>query len=136
MRWLRASHLFHARASEAGVAPAGTTPTRMRSIDGGRHDFAGWGCLRRLPETGAGIWTDDGRDPLQDAGSSLDPADLRLAELRSVSEISGAEGFSAILAGEAGRSAVPGDGCAFQTDQACGASRRRRRVPAALIADS
>ena len=39
-------------------------------------------------------------------------------ELRSVSEIPGAEGLFGVLAGEAGRAAVLGDGGAFQADQA------------------
>src|ERR1700749_3097512 len=108
----------------------------MRSINGGQHDVAGWGCFRRLPETGAGLWADHGRDPLPDAGSSLAAADLCLAELRSVSKISGAEGFPEVLGREAGRAAVPCDGGAFKADQAGGVARRRRRVPAALISDS
>src|ERR1700724_1845254 len=114
MRWLRASHLVHVSASQAGVAPAGRHPSRMRSFNGGQHDVAGWGCFRRLPETGAWIWADHGRDPLPDAGSSLAATDLCLAELRSVSEISGAEGFPEVLGREAGRAAVQGDCGAFQ----------------------
>src|SRR6201986_749223 len=108
----------------------------MRSINGGQHDVAGWGCFRRLPETGAGLWADHGRDPLPDAGSSLAAADLCLAELRSVSEISGAEGFPEVLGREAGKDAVQGDSGAFQADQAGGAAHRRRRFPAALIGSS
>src|ERR1700761_5594215 len=134
MRWLRASHLIHVSASQAGVTRAEQPPqARMRSSIGGQHDVAGWGRFRRLPETGAWIWADHGRDPLPYAGSSLAAADLRLAELRSVSEISGAEGFPEVLGREAGRAAVQGDSGAFQADQAGGASRRRRRVPVALI---
>src|SRR5262249_7032348 len=79
------------------------------------------------------IRADDGRDSLSDAGSSLTAADLCLAELRSVSEIPGAAGLPALLAGEVGRTAVFGPRRAFQADQARGAPRRRRRVPAALI---
>src|ERR1700742_872917 len=104
----------------------------MRSCKGGQHDVAGWGRFRRLPETGAWVWADHGRDPLPDAGSSFDPSELCLAELRPVSEISGAEGFPEVLGREAGRPAVQGDGGAFQADQACGIAHRRRRVPVAL----
>src|ERR1700760_3366097 len=111
MRWLRASHLIHVSASQAKVTRAEQPPqARMRSFNGGQHDVACWGCFRRLPEAGAGIRADHGRDPLPDAGSSLAAADLCLAELRSVSEISGAEGFPAVLGREAGRAAVPRDG--------------------------
>src|SRR6201985_2597540 len=37
MRWLRASHLVRVSASQAGVAPAGRHPSRMRSFNGGQH---------------------------------------------------------------------------------------------------
>src|ERR1051326_5946262 len=104
MRWLRASHLFRVSASQAGVARQ--PPLRECAPQkGGQHDVAGWGRFRGLPETGAWVWADHGRDPLPDAGSSLAAADLCLAELRSVSEISGAEGFSEVLGGEAGGAA-------------------------------
>src|SRR5262249_16113382 len=96
--------------------------------------FTRWGRFRRFPEAVAGIWADDGKDPLSDAGSSLAAADLCLAELRSLSEISGADGFPGVLVGEARRSAVLGDGRAFQSDQAGRASRGRRSVPAELKA--
>src|ERR1700759_5487335 len=98
MRWLRASHLIHVSASQAGVARR--HPSRMRSCKGGQHDVAGWGRFRGFPETGTWIWADHGRDPLSDAGSSLAAADLCLAELRSVSEISGTQGFPRLLAGK------------------------------------
>src|SRR6266481_5457245 len=39
--------------------------------NGGWHGFAGWGCFRGLPETGSGLWADDGADSVSDAGSSL-----------------------------------------------------------------
>src|SRR5262245_7803001 len=107
----------------------------MRSRNGGSHGFAGWG-FRGFSETRAGIRADDGRDPLSLAGSPLAAADLCLAELRSVSEISGAAGFPAILAGEARGPALFGPRRALQADQARGAPRRRRRVPAALMQGS
>src|ERR1700730_18224117 len=104
----------------------------MRSSNGGWHGLAGWG-FRRLPETGAGLWADDGANSLSDAGPSLAASNLCLAKLRSVSEISGAEGFSLVLGEVAGRTIVLGDGRPFQADQARRTARRRRRVPAALI---
>src|SRR3954467_15362729 len=104
----------------------------MRSCKGGWHGLAEWSRFGRFPETAAGLRNDDGANSLPDAGSSLAAPDLRLAELRSVSEISGAEGFPGVLAGEARRPAVLGDGGAFQADQAGRAAHRGRRVPAAL----
>src|SRR5258706_16102110 len=103
----------------------------MRSSNGGWHGLAGW-YFRGFPETGAGLRADDGANSVSDARSSLAFADLRLAKLRSVSEFSGAQGFSFVLATEARRPAVRRHCCAFQADQACRTARRRRRVPAAL----
>jgi hypothetical protein len=57
----------------------------MRSSNGGKHGLAGWG-FRGFPEAGAGLRADDGADFISDAGSPLAAANLRLAELRSVSE--------------------------------------------------
>src|ERR1700704_957056 len=104
----------------------------MRSLNGGWHGVAGWGCFRRLPEAGAGLRADDGANSVSDAGSPVVAANLRLAELRSVSEIPGAEGFSRLLAGKARRTAVLRHRGAFQADQAGRTARRRRRVQAAL----
>src|SRR3981189_2591545 len=103
----------------------------MRSSNGGWHGLAGWG-FRRFPEASAGLWTDDGANSVSHAGSSLAAANVHLAELRSVPEISGAEGFSRLLGGKARRPAVLRHRGAFQADQACRTARRRRRVPAAL----
>src|ERR1035438_2123257 len=103
----------------------------MRSSNGGWHGLAGWG-FRRLPETGAGLWADDGGNSLPDARSSLTAADIRLAELRSVSELPRAEGFSQFLAGETRRTALRRHRRPLQADQARRAARRRWRVPAAL----
>src|SRR5215469_9505728 len=94
MGWFSASHFSHVSASPPGGSVGVGPSPDMRSLNGGGHGFAGWGRFRRLPETGVGLRTDDGRDSLSDAGSSLAAADLRLAELRSVSEISGAVIFS------------------------------------------
>src|SRR5580704_5187674 len=98
----------------------------MRSSNGGWHGLAGWGCFRRFPEAGFGLRADDGADSVSDAGSSLAAADLRLAELRSVPEIPGTEGFPRLLAGEARRPAVLGYRGAFQADQARRTACHRR----------
>src|SRR5215813_1921353 len=104
----------------------------MRSLNGGWHGLAGWGCFRRLPETSAGLRSDDGGDSLSDAGSPVVAADLRLAELRSVSEISGAAGLSRLLAGKARGAAVLRDGRAFAADQAGRAAGGEWGLPSAL----
>src|ERR1700733_1788300 len=103
----------------------------MRSSNGGWHGLAGWG-FRRFSETGAGLWADDGANYLSHAGSSLAAANLHLAKLRSVSEFSGAEGFSLVLAANARGTSVRRHHRPFQADQARRVARRRRRVPAAL----
>src|SRR3981081_1660449 len=103
----------------------------MRSSNGGWHGLGGW-CFRGFPETGAGLRADDGANSVSDARSPVITANLRLAKLRSVSEFSGAEGFSLVLAAEARRPAVRRHRRALQADQACRAARHRRRVPAAL----
>src|SRR5258705_4422278 len=131
MGWYRASH-FSCERIYTRVAPGRRPLWKMHSSNGGWHGLAGWG-FRGFPETGAGLWADDGADSVSDAGSSLALTNLCLAELRSVSEFSGAEGFSLVLAAEARRSAVLRHRCAFQADQACRTARRRRRVQTALI---
>src|SRR3984957_19140755 len=103
----------------------------MRSSNGGWHGLAGWG-FRRFPETGAGLWADDGANSLSNAGSPLAASNLHLAKLRSVSEFSSAEGFPLVLAAKARGTPVRGHGRPFQADQACRTARRRRRIPAAL----
>src|ERR1700731_852330 len=103
----------------------------MRSSNGGWHGLAGWG-FRGLPETGVGLRADDGTNSLSHAGSPLIAANLYLAELRSVSEIPGAQGFPLFLGEVAGWTFVLRDGRPFQADQACRTARRRWRVPAAL----
>src|SRR5438105_14584682 len=105
----------------------------MRSLNGGWHGLAGWGCFRRFPEAGVGLRADDGANSVSDAGSSLAAANLCLAELRSVPEISGLEGFPRLLAGKVGGAVVLGHCGAFQADQTHRTPRRRRRVSAALI---
>src|SRR5882724_5974663 len=131
MGWYRASHFSHVSASPPGwlgVRP----PREMRSLNGGWHGLAGWGCFRRFPEAGLGLRADDGANSVSDAGSSFIAADLCLAELRSVSEIPGAQGFSGVLAAKARRATVLRHRGAFQADQAGRTARRRRRVQAAL----
>src|SRR5204863_3621759 len=104
----------------------------MRSLNGGWHGLAGWGCFRRFPEASAGLRSDDGANSLSNARSSVAAADIRLAELRHVSEIPGAAGFPRFLAGKARGAAVLCHRGAFAADQAGGASRRERSVSAAL----
>src|SRR5580692_3493120 len=97
----RASHFSHVSASRLRVALVceSAISAAMHSINGGWHGLAGW-CFRRLPETGAGLRADDGGNSLPDAGSSLVAANLCLAELRSVPEISGATRLPEFLAGK------------------------------------
>src|ERR1700677_5134659 len=135
MGWYRASHFSHVSAFPPGWLPVGGHFPKMRSSNGGWHGVAGWG-FRGFPETGAGLWADDGADSVSHAGSSLVVTNLRLAKLRSVAEFSGAEGFSRLLATKARRAAVRRHRCAFQADQACRTACRRRRVPAALTRSS
>src|ERR1700690_1233978 len=103
----------------------------MRSSNGGWHGLAGWG-FRRLPETGAGLWADDGADFVSAAGSSLTASNLCLAGIRPVSEIPPAEGFPGLLGRKAGGPALRRHRRPFQADQARRTARRRRRIPAAL----
>src|SRR5260370_42487583 len=99
----------------------------MRSSNGGWHGLAGWG-FRGFPDTGAGLWADDGENSVSYAGSSFAAANLRLAELRPVSEFPGVEAFSLLLAAGARRATVRRHGRAFQADQAGRTARRRWRV--------
>src|SRR5438270_12050311 len=100
MGWYRASHFSCERISTR-VAPGRRPLREMRSSNGGWHGLAGWG-FRGFPEAGAGLWADDGANPVSHAGSSLAAAKLRLAGLRSFPEISPVEGFSQLLGTEAG----------------------------------
>src|SRR6266404_5142658 len=105
MGWYRASHFSHVSASPPERLAVGGHFGKMRSSNGGWHGLAGWG-FRRFSETGAGLWADDGANSVSDAGSSLALTNLCLAELRSVSEFPGAEGFSLVLAAEARRPVI------------------------------
>src|SRR6202521_1721699 len=102
MGWYRASHFSRVSASLYLVAPGRRPLRKMRSSNGGWHGLAGWG-FRGFPVAGAGLRADDGANSVSHAGSPLAAANLRLAELRSVSEISGAEGFPLVLGEVAGR---------------------------------
>src|SRR6266436_682871 len=106
----------------------------MRSLNGGWHGFAGWGCFRRFPEAGAGLRADDGANSLSDAGSPVAVTNLRLAELRSMPQISGIVQVSCFLAAEARRPAVFGSGRAFEFGEACRDQGRRRGFSTALSA--
>src|SRR5579863_10147752 len=98
MGWSRASHFSHVSASPpGGSASVAILDNALQQWRVG-HGLAGW-CFRRLPETGAGLWADDGGNPLPHARSSVAAANLCLAELRSVSEFSRTGGISCILAG-------------------------------------
>src|SRR5258707_13745168 len=101
MGWYRASHFSHVSASPPGWLRLAATQVKCASCNGGWHGLAGWCCFRRFPETGAGLRADDSANSLSVAGSSLAVTDLCLAELRSVSEISRAQGFSGFLAAKA-----------------------------------
>src|SRR5215208_6779305 len=118
MGWYRASHFSRVSASPPGWLGVATTTNALQQWRYW-HGLAGWSCFRRFPEAGAGLRADDGANPVSDAGSSLIAADLCLAKLRSVCKISGAQGFSRLLAGEARWPVVLCDGGAFQADQAC-----------------
>src|SRR3982074_616679 len=83
-------------------------------------------------EAGLRLRTDYSGNRLSPSGSSLVAANLRLAELRYVSEFPGAEGFPSVLGNKARRPAVCGHRRALQTDQACRTTRRGRSLPAAL----
>src|SRR5439155_20225679 len=100
MGWYRASHFSHVSASPPEWLQVGGPLWKMRSSNGGWHGLAGWG-FRGFPETGAGLWDDDGANYVSDAGSSLALTNLRMAELRSVSVFPGTEGFYLVLAEEA-----------------------------------
>src|ERR1700733_15982766 len=134
----RASHFSHVSASRlrwlCSVFRPSQPQMHSRNLEGW-HGLAGW-RFRRLPETGAGLWADDGGNSLPDAGSSLIAANIRLAELRPVSEIPGAAGFPRLLGAKTRGTALFGPRRAFQTDQAGRTSRRRRRVSVALISAS
>src|SRR6202021_1290703 len=116
MGWYRASHFSHVSASPPGGSRMASHPLKMRSSNGGWHGLAGWG-FRGFPETGAGLWADDGGNSLSDARSSIIAANIRLEKLRSVSEFSGAEAFSLVLAATARRPALPRHRHPFQAAQ-------------------
>src|SRR5215217_8652578 len=89
----------------------------MRSSNGGWHGLASWG-FRGFSEAGAGLRADDGGNPLPAARSSIPAANVRLAKLRPVSKLPGAQGFSLVLAAETRRPALRRHRGPFQADQA------------------
>src|ERR1700721_1001534 len=116
----RASHFSHLSASRlrwlCSVFPPPQPQMHSPNLEGW-DGLAGW-RFRRLPETGSGLWADDGGNSLPDAGSSLVAADICLAELRSVSEIPGAAGLPCLLGAKTRGTALFGPRGAFQADPA------------------
>src|SRR5689334_11594943 len=93
---------------------------------GGQNDLAG------LHQAGGRLWPDHGPHSLPPAGPPPLPADLCLAGLRSVAEISGAAALPRLLVLLPGGPAPFGDRCAFPADQARRTACGGRRVPPAL----
>src|SRR5229473_1201946 len=90
-------------------------------------------CIQRFSTPARRLRSDDGANPLPASRSSLLAANLRLAGLRSLPAISGAQPLSGVLAREARGTALFGDGRPFAPDQARRNPGGERRVPAALI---
>src|SRR5258708_37789499 len=88
MSWSRASHFSRVSASPPGGSRLAAINGKCAPAMEVKHGLAGWG-FRGLPETGAGLWADDGANSVSDAGSPLALTNLRLAELRSVPEFPG-----------------------------------------------
>src|SRR3954466_6215131 len=101
-----------------GSDKRGERPRRRRQSAGmeQRGGNGAWHGFRLCSKEGLGVRVDHGTDPLSDAGSSLAAADLRLAELRSVSEIPGTPGFPRLLAGKTRWPPPLGDRGAFPAD--------------------
>src|SRR5262245_5702498 len=91
-------------------------------------------CFHRLPASVEWVWTDHGANPLSAAGSSLAATDLRLAELRSFSEIPVANALPRVLDGKARRPAAFVPDRPLQVNQACRVESHQRRIPLALTA--
>src|SRR4051812_3987960 len=91
--------------------------------------------FRGLQTSTARIRFDHRANSLPAARPSVPAADLRLAGLRSVSEISGAQSVPYILARNLGGAAALGHRRAFATDQARRDPRGERRIRLALIAE-
>src|SRR5258708_13704413 len=76
--------------------------TRLDVRIGGRHGISAIGRQRigfqGLPPPARGLWSDHRANPLSASRSSLSAADLRLAGLRPLPEISRAQPVSRLLA--------------------------------------
>src|SRR5260370_38509305 len=90
--------------------------------EGEAHDFG------RLQATAARLRADHRAHSLSDARSSVLSADLRVAGVRSLPEISPAQSISRLLAREIGRASAFGDGGARPPHQAGGNPRAGRQV--------
>ena len=97
-------------------------------------DFGfGTAGFERLQTATRGLRTDHRANPVSPPRPSVAAADLRLAELRSVPEISRAAALPGLLGREARRAAALGDGRTLPADQAGRAQGHRWRVQAELI---
>src|SRR5437870_13610859 len=101
----------------------------MKLDSAGNGGFDGFS---RLSPPARRLRADHCAHPVSASGPPLALAGVRLAELRPVSEISGATAFPRLLGGETGRAVAFGDGGAFPADPAGGAADRERRIPPAL----
>jgi hypothetical protein len=114
---IQALAIFSRRQSSAIELLPRRPSSTMRIFSSAEYCFSVAQRMSRTSFSAAtGVGADDGTYHLSDAGSSLAAAGLRLAELRSVSEIPGAVGFPRLLAEEARRSALLGDRGAFPAD--------------------
>src|SRR5262249_59198171 len=79
---------------------------------GGRHGISAIARqrigLQGLPPPARRLWSDHGANPLPTSRPSLSAADLRLAGLRPLPEISAAQPLSSVLAGDARGTAALG----------------------------
>src|SRR5882724_7910451 len=88
---------------------------------------------RRLPAPDSRLWAHHRAHLLPASRSSLVASVLRLARIRSLSEIPRIAAFSEFLAVETRRTPPFGHGGSLETHQTGRTARRRRRVPPALI---
>src|SRR5262245_34448848 len=104
----------------------------MSESEGIHGISATWNCDQGFPRSARSLRPHHGANPLPAPRSSFPAADLRLAGLRLVSALSGAEPFSGVLAGEARGAALLRYRRPLAADQARGAALDRRRIPFAL----
>ena len=100
-----------------------------------RLQFRKGSSFGRFSPATPGLRPDHRQHPLPAARPSLAPANLRLAGLRSLPELPGAEQIPQFLAGKTRGPAALGDGGACAADQAGGDQGDRRGVQAALADD-